>query len=139
MPPLRGENRLSRLDAIDGCLPRCLGFRVSTNSIHYYNPSHDLHLTGQVTALTASMMFELHLQQQGLRFSKGNNADAVQFNVPFAGYKYTITFRESSGVLATMNATLNEKIGSSQRAEATIFFAMVRRGNKQSMTSVARQ
>lgn len=75
----------------------------------------------------AAVIFELHLQQEGLRFSKVSNNDAIQFTVPFSGgFEYIITFRESRGVLATMNATFSSKIGTAQRTDASIFFAMVR-------------
>ena len=80
------------------------------------------------------MIFEVHLRREGLNFSKGNSGDAIQFSVPFGEYKYIITFRESRGVLATMNATFANKIGTSQRADASILFTMVRNGYRMSLT-----
>lgn len=85
--------------------------------------------SGPITASMASLLFELHLQREGLHFSKGNNADATQFSVPFTGgYRYVITFRESRGLLTTMHATFDDKISeNSKRAEASTYFSMVRK------------
>lgn len=76
----------------------------------------DLPASGQLSAQLAALLLELHLQKLRLPFIRRASGGAINLTVSFSrGYRYIIAFRESTGILGTMHAKVDDVTSDKQQ------------------------